>query len=168
LRIAGYKQVQSYTCGFIASANVLLYFNPKADLGFLYSKLDDKDGTHVSEVAGALKAYGVSVRKRTTLDFSTLCQVVKQGSLVICSITTTFYDHWIVLYGCDKERQTVFVCGNGLLPILNRKEVAFDRFCEKWMPKGNGLVCSKRATLAPRLNKKAPIVRMPGRAFKKH
>ncbi len=150
LVIPGYKQVQNYTCGFIAAANVLHLFSPEADLHALYAKLDDHEGTTETEVASALRLYGVAVRRRTTLDFPSLRKALRSGAPIICSVQSTFHGHWVVVYGYDSVRESVFVCGNGNLPVLNRKEVNFERFCEKWDPSGNGLVCTLGRPKQPR------------------
>ncbi|MGJ8653018.1 MAG: cysteine peptidase family C39 domain-containing protein [Opitutaceae bacterium] len=158
--IPGYKQVQDYSCGFIAAANVLHLFNPEAELEHLYAALDDRDGTNESDVIEALRAYGLGVRRRTTLDYTSMCEAVRDGSPVICAVQAHFSLHWVVIYGYDSKSETVFICGNGLLPRLNKKELTYEDFCEKWKPKGNGLVCSAGSLKQPRLRKKTPTVRV--------
>jgi len=160
LCIPGYKQVQNYTCGFIAAANVLHFFIPEADLHALYARLDDHDGTTEHEVASALRQYGISVQRRTTLAFPSLRKALRSGSPIVCSVQSTFHGHWVVVYGYDSVRESVFVCGNGHLPILNRKEVTFERFCRKWDPIGNGLVCNLGNPKKPRQPRNRPTVRM--------
>ena len=106
--IPGYKQVQDYTCGFIAAANVLRAFAPDADLGYLYDYLDYANGTHAPQVMTALRKYGIRVRNRNSLDFQVICAAIQAGSPIICSIQCTHYMHWVVIYGCDRERRTFF------------------------------------------------------------
>ena len=150
LLIPGYRQVQTYTCGFIAAANVLHLYHPEVDLTVLYSILDHRDGTEEFQVADGLRTYGIEVERRTTLDFCSICQALVHGSPIIAAVRTIFYGHWIVIYGYDSLKQTVFICGNGYHPVLNRKEVSFDHFCTKWDPVGNGLICTLGKRKHPR------------------
>lgn len=154
LKIPGYKQVQEHTCGFIAAANVIHLFNPSADLGILYDSLDDRDGTTDTEVVSALRRNGINVRKRTTLDFPAICEAIGRGAPIISGIKMIFHDHWVVIYGYDIHRQSLFICGNGHLPFLNRKEVPYEKFCKKWEPIGNGLVCTPGDLKQPKPRKK--------------
>jgi hypothetical protein len=161
LLIPGYRQVQTYTCGFIAAANVLHLYHPEVDLSVLYSILDHRDGTEEFQVADGLRTYGIEVERRTTLDFCSICQALVRGSPIIAAVRTIFYGHWIVIYGYDSRKQTVFICGNGYHPVLNRKEVSFDHFCTKWDPAGNGLICTPGTPKnPPRPHRKIPKVRI--------
>jgi hypothetical protein len=40
LRLPNYRQLQSYTCGFVVAANIVHYFKPQADLTALCQRLD--------------------------------------------------------------------------------------------------------------------------------
>ena len=161
LLIPGYKQVQTYTCGFIAAANVLHFYRPDVDLSVLYSILNQREGTEEVQVTDGLRAYGIGVTSRTTLDFHSIRQVLGRGSPIIAAVRTVFHEHWVVIYGYDSHRHTVFICGNGYLPLFNRKEVAFNHFCTKWDPAGNGLICTQGNPTYPRRpHRKMPKVRI--------
>ncbi|WP_269522616.1 C39 family peptidase [Coraliomargarita parva] len=160
LKIPGYKQVQGYTCGFIAAANILHFFTPDAELEYLYEALDIKDGTTEDEVTDALRQYGIRVRRRTTLDFKSIQAALQSGLPIITSVKAMFSGHWVVIYGYDNARKTVFVCGNGILPLFNRKEVSYGSFCEKWDPVGNGLICSPGTLKQPKLRGKRRKVKI--------
>jgi hypothetical protein len=144
LRIPGYRQVQSFTCGFVVAANVLYFFKPEADLESLYDELDwcDRMGTYTEQVMKALRTRGLTVVPRRNLDWQGLCQVLAEGKPVIAVVSTRLGLHWVVIYGYDLDRQTLFVCGLGTLPELNRKEIRYQDFVGRWQPPGNGLVCS--------------------------
>ncbi|MEX2606326.1 MAG: C39 family peptidase [Kiritimatiellia bacterium] len=143
LRIPGYRQLQSYTCGFVVAANVLHYFKPEADLKALYEDLNSRHrtGTYPPQVMYSLRSRGIKVIRRTTLDWETLCEQLAEGKPVLSSIRTLIGLHWVVIYGYDSERKTVFICGRGTLPECNRKEIAFSKFVRRWEPSGNGLIC---------------------------
>ncbi len=149
LMIPGYRQVQNFTCGFVAAANILHLFSPEAELEPLYGMLDDSDGTAEWQIVSALRRHDVNVRRRTTLGFPDICRAVDNGRPVICAVSAWLSGHWVVIYGYDKVHRTLFVCGNGILPVMNRKEIPYDEFCVKRDPAGNGLVCSARKIIQP-------------------
>jgi hypothetical protein len=160
LQIPGYMQVQTFTCGFVTAANVLHFHAPEADLAFLYHALNDTNGTNETQVTNALRQYGIRIRPRVTLDFRSLCASLNAGSPIICSIRLKRNDHWIVVYGCDTKARTLFLSGNGIVPLLNRKEVTYQDFKKKWDPAGFGLVCSKGRLREPRIRKEHQKARM--------
>lgn len=143
LNIPGYRQLQSYTCGFAVTANVIAYFKPETDLEELYEDLNSRHrtGTYPFQLLKSLRCRGIKVLRRTTLDWETICAQLAKGWPVISTIRTRLGLHWVVVYGYDRERKTIFICGLGTLPELNRKEITFSNFVRRWEPCGNGLVC---------------------------
>ena len=144
LEIPGYRQTQLYTCGFVAGLMVLHTFKPKASADRFYAKVDPDPewGIETGPLARALRRSGIGVRIRHDLTFSEICGSIEDGYHIISTVRQGGPDdlHWIVVYGCGRSPNVVFVAGNGL-PYLGKKKVAWSDFARLWSPRGNGLVC---------------------------
>jgi hypothetical protein len=149
LDLPGYRQLESYTCGFVAGAMVLHTFRPGASLKkfFAHCSPDYEHGLDTKPLIRCLRANGIGVSQRHNLDFERIVSTIDQGYPIITLTKTPRSDeeHWVVIYGYGKKPNRVFVAGEGL-PLINhltgQKEIPWSTFSRsKWAERGFGLVC---------------------------
>jgi hypothetical protein len=146
LDLPGYLQTNSYGCGAVAAVMVVRYFRPQMPFGAVYDAVAPlpEIGAQPRQVARAMRSCGLRVTARGRLQFSDLCQSMKEGSPVLVVIRNPGADsrHWVVVYGYRRIPDQVYLANNGL-PFFTRNRVSLSAFRRLWEPKGNGLVCSK-------------------------
>ena len=144
LNIAAYRQVESYTCGFVAGLMVLHTFRPSASVDRFYRKVRPNPRTRAStrKVTEALRNSGVGVSVRHDLDFSGIREQIDAGFPIISCVHTDnpAVEHWVVLYGYGIRPNRVFIAANGL-PYLARREYPYSEYSRLSSPKRFGLVC---------------------------
>jgi ABC-type bacteriocin/lantibiotic exporter with double-glycine peptidase domain len=143
LDLIGYRQTQTYTCGFTAGLSVLHTFYPrKSATAFLRRVAPDPSwGASNAQLVRALRQSGIGVRVHYDLHFERLWKVIDGGCPVITLVDREENIlHWVVLYGVKRRpRRSVFVAGNG---FFTRKEIPWTEFTRKlWAPEGFGLAC---------------------------
>jgi hypothetical protein len=149
LDLPGYKQMDAYSCGFVAGAMVLRCFHPRRSLRRFFDLCRPHYDTGISTTAliTALRASGVGVSYRKNLTFGKLARALDAGYPVITVVHTPMpnVDHWVVIYGYGRQPNRLFIAGDGLRVIGAwgaRKEVAWERFVkEVWAYRGHGLIC---------------------------
>jgi hypothetical protein len=144
LDIPGYRQVESYTCGFVAGLMVLHTFRPTACIDAFYKavKPTEKHGASTRKVVNALRKFDIGVSIRHDLDFTAICQQIDSGFPIIACVHTSDpeIDHWVVIYGYGTRPNRVFIAANGL-PYFARREYTYAEYARLSAPKGFGLVC---------------------------
>jgi hypothetical protein len=144
LDIPGYRQVESFTCGFVAGLMVLHTFRPTACIDRFYRTVRPTfdQGASTNKVVNALRKSGVGVSIRNDLDFSGIRQQIDAGFPIIACIHTSDpeIDHWVVIYGYGIKPNRVFIAANGL-PYFARREYTYAEYARLSAPKGFGLVC---------------------------
>lgn len=144
LDIPGYRQVESYTCGFVAGLMVLHTFHPEARVDRFYKAVAPtrRWGASTRKVANALRRSGVGVSVRADLSFQKIAVAIDKGYPIITVIRTSDPDvhHWVVIYGYGKNPDRVFIAANGL-PYFARREYPIGEYKKLALAKGFGLVC---------------------------
>ena len=71
-----------------------------------------------------------------------MAAAIEDGYPIITTVKrSSAYDlHWVVLYGCGRAPNRVFVAGNGW-PYLDGHVLPWVDFRRVWSPRGEGLVC---------------------------
>lgn len=114
LDVPGYRQLKSYSCGFVSGLMVLRYFNPDSSWETFYKKCDlnPEWGMSTRKVANALRRSGIRVRIRQGLSFDGIADAIESGEPIITSVKR-FKDiqHWIVIYGVNRKTKEIFVAG---------------------------------------------------------
>ena len=146
LDLQGYRQVETYTCGFVAGLMVLHVLRPEASAEEFYRtcKPDSDIGMGTSKLVRALRKSKIGVSERRDLEFSDIQNAIDSGYPIITSVTTRREqsDHWVVIYGYGVDPDRLFIAGNGIPHLGNSKKFRFDSFSSKfWSPEGFGLVC---------------------------
>jgi hypothetical protein len=149
LDIAGYRQLESYTCGYAAGAMILHTFRPGASLETFFEQCnpDYEHGLDAKPLIRCLRANGIGVSQRHNLDFDKIASTIDQGYPIITLTKTLRSDeeHWVVIYGYGRHPNRVFIAGEGI-PLINNltgeKEIPWSAFSRsKWAQRGFGLVC---------------------------
>jgi hypothetical protein len=145
LMVPGYKQTQTYTCGFVAGLMVLHALYPKSSIEAFYRRVnpDPEMGTTIKKLLEALKLSGIGASVRRGMQFLDIQRHIDAGFPIITLVTgdkdTT---HWVVIYGYGSESgknpPRVFVAGRQL---FHQPAISWPRFCELQSPFGFGLVC---------------------------
>jgi hypothetical protein len=146
LDVPGYRQTQTYTCGFVAGLMVLHYFDPDQSACQFYERVRPsiEDGTPTSRLVKALRASGIRVGERRNLTFDWMASFVKKGMPIITAVRRdSGISHWIVVYGVGYRPRRLFIAGDGIPYWDGRCELSYAEFNRKWDGRGEGLVCSK-------------------------
>lgn len=146
LDLTGYRQVNSYACGAVASAMVVKYLRPQISFERIHAAVDPTPvaGAGTMRVTRAVRSLGVGVSRKTDLTLDDICHAIDAGRPVMVCVKTRdkAIDHWVVVYGYGRRPNLVFVAGQGLHYIA-RQRVKWQAFRQQWAPPGEGLVCWK-------------------------
>jgi hypothetical protein len=151
LDVPGYKQIQSYTCGFVAGAMVLHTFHPHRSLRKFFERCNPShaNGLEIQPLIRSLRSSGVGVSERHHLGFPEIVRTIDEGfpiiTLVKAKLLGEKMQHWVVIYGYGLSPNRVFIAGDGppvVGTLMGRKELLWSEFrSRKWDPRGFGLVC---------------------------
>lgn len=145
--VPGYRQTQSYTCGFVAGLMVLHAFKPRASVDAFWKRMNPTEDMGVcnTRLIAALRASGIRVSVRRDLTFAAFDDAVAQRCPVITLVRTREADtlHWVVVYGVGRRPNRIYVAGNGL-PYLSRKVFPWLEFRRELAGEAIGSVCGAR------------------------
>jgi len=146
LALPGYRQLETFGCGFAAGMMVIHAYFPEISAEKFYEILcpDPDWGVQPRQLRRALKRIGISTRASRRLDFNTIRQIIKDGSPILTTVTKRGVRHWVVLYGVGWNPSRVFVAGNdvpGVGRLFRSHEMSWEEFGAIWKPKGWGIIC---------------------------
>lgn len=130
LAIAGYSQLDSYSCGAVAGWTILKALQPKATFKEFYLRCSPSPqfGLADGPLVKALRASGVGVStKRNGMTFEQIKEAIGDGFPVLTIVDRpgTETAHWVVIYGCAQKRpgrqQFVYVANNNFMGIQNER-----------------------------------------------
>ena len=146
LDLTGYRQINTYCCGAVASAMIVKYLRPQVSFERIHAAVNPlpETGAGNLRVTRALRSLGIKVSRSTRLTFAGLCAAIDAGHPVLLCVKTDdlSVDHWVVVYGYGRRPNLVFVAGNGPL-LIARQRMSWRNFRQQWSPPGMGWVCSK-------------------------
>lgn len=144
LPVPGYRQAQTYTCGYVAAMMVLHYFKPRASENRFWARCapDPTYGVPVTRLARALRGSGVKVGLREAFDFDDIQRAIDQYQPLIVTVGDEG-NHWVVIYGYGERPRRVFV-GNGWPRLPRNKEVHWRLFERHYGGALGGLLCSAK------------------------
>jgi hypothetical protein len=152
LDLTGYRQVNTYACGAVASAMVVRFLRPLMSFERIHSAVDPtlESGAGTMRVTRALRSLGVGVSRKTDLTFDDICNAIDAGRPVMVCVKTKdkATDHWVVVYGYGRRPNTLFVAGQGW-HFVARQRVKWADFRRQWRPPGEGIVCWKANARKP-------------------
>ena len=105
--ITGYRQLQSYTCGYCCALMASRYFVPGISSDKLYRLIGiDHDGVCASGLIRGLRKTGMSVGKLYNLSFGKIRNAIDKNKLLIIGVKR---DHWVLVYGYGVKPNRIFV-----------------------------------------------------------
>lgn len=148
LALPGYRQLQSFSCGWVAGLMVLHYFDRRRSPSDFWERLSPhpENGTTTRRLMQGLKQSGVVCTLSKNLTWPKIKKAIQNGNPIILTVKTKRKDelHWVVLYGANYRTKEVFIAGNGI-PYLNwltdAHKLTWGDFYKSWEPKGEALVC---------------------------
>lgn len=145
LDVPGYRQAQSYTCGYVAGMMVLHYFKPRASAERFWSRCDPETHGLVSEsrLVTALRASGVRVGLRSRFTFDDITAAIDGGKPIITTVDDG--GHWFVIYGYRKRPERVFVANGSPNRLAPSRERSWADLVRGQGDVRGGLVCSAAA-----------------------
>lgn len=125
LDLAGYSQVDEFSCGAVAGWMVVEAFDARRSFERFYERCGTTDahGTSTARLARALRESGLGVQHARRVSFARLCRAIDDGCPVICAVDHDKRDHeqhWLVVYGYQARPARVFVAGNGWMHLLGK------------------------------------------------
>ncbi len=131
LEIPFYKQLKSYTCGYVAGAMIVHAFDKRRSLTTIWDNLTPNEdyGLYTHELIKGLRKMNVGVNKRHNLSFKQICNAINKGHPICVTIDVGHCEHWVVIYGVNEENEELLLAGNGL-PYLNRHRYTWEEFKE--------------------------------------
>jgi len=150
LAVPGYRQVESYTCGFAAGLMVLHTFHPRADIDAFYRLVrpTPRHGASTRKVANALRMSGVGVSIRKGLGFHEIRREIDAGFPILTCLKTEVegIEHWVVIYGYGLTPNRLYFAGSSVRSIDGR-EMSWAAYSKEAGSGRTGLVCwGKQAT----------------------
>lgn len=146
LNLAGYRQIDSFSCGGVAAAMAVKFLRPQMSFERIYAAVSPTQGHGAgsTRVTRALRSLGVRVSWRKNLSFDDICGAIDaEGPVLLCIQTNdSETDHWVVAYGYGRRPDLLFIAGRRI-PFLTGHRVVRREFRRLWSPPGEGLVCSK-------------------------
>lgn len=145
--VPGYRQLKSYSCGFVSGLMVLRTFYPNASHRKFYQlcDLNPEWGMSTKKVARALRKSGIGVRIRQGLSFDEIADFIEEGQPIITSVRRhKEIQHWIVIYGVNRKTREIFIAGEKFWFSL--KPTVFEwKILRRQIPNKNDfLVCWKK------------------------
>jgi hypothetical protein len=129
LRIRGYCQTDSYSCGVIAGWSALEMLNPEASFSQFDADCDPDPhwGTSTASLRKALKKQGIASRK-VTPSWDALRREIKAGNPVLATIYLRgdVY-HWVCIYGYRENPDMVLYVGR-IVPGFSRVLATWEEF----------------------------------------
>jgi hypothetical protein len=144
LDVPGYRQTDSFGCGFVAGLMVLHTFKPRASLDRFHKSVapNQHEGATPARIIRALGERGISARPRYDLGFAQIRRAIDAGKPIITLVRTTKAntEHWVVVYGYGLRPERVFVAGHGLRSGSGARR--WGQYRRESARVGYGLVCS--------------------------
>lgn len=147
LAIPGYRQLDTFGCGFAAAMMVIHAYFPEVSGTRFYEMLapDPDWGVQPRQLRSALTRVGIQTRASRRLDFNAIRRTIRSGSPILTTVKKRGVRHWVVLYGCGWNPSRVYVAGNdvpGIGKLFKSHEMSWDEFGAIWKPRGWGIVCT--------------------------
>jgi hypothetical protein len=145
LNIRGYRQTDSYSCGFAAALTVVHAWFPHKSIGRFYKEVNPhpEDGTSQTKLVKVLRENHVAVSVHDDLDFDKIAAIIEDRHPIIVTVKRDGGDsHWVVIYGVGHSPRRVFIAGNTFPHRwIGRTEYPWGEFYRMWYGIGEGLIC---------------------------
>lgn len=159
LRLRGFSQLDSYSCGVAAGWSVLRYFNPEANFREFDRACSPHPewGTPTRRLVTALRKNGLRIHRLGDLDFDAIKSFLESGFPILTTIRERHWEdnlhHWAVIYGFGSKPRRMHIVGRSGAPGFAKMEMAWRKFKSIWSAQGEGLVCVPRGVTVRRKRK---------------
>jgi hypothetical protein len=144
LDFTGYRQINTYGCGAVASAMVVKFLRPSVSFERIHAAVDpcQEIGAGTLRVMRALRSLRIGAAWRSDLTFDAICDAIDADRPVLVCVTTSDPDmsHWVAIYGYGRRPKLLFVAGQGL-HFIARQRVKWRDFRHQWCLPGEGMLC---------------------------
>lgn len=142
LDIPGYKQLNTYACGYCCALMAVCYHFRGRSKKRLYKLVGTyKEGTSESSLVRGLRASNLRVGKLGKLTFDKLWKNIGSNKLMIVAVKGKRWPHYVLIYGYGIYPNRIFIAD----PVIFRRcEYKWVDFRRRMIPGDNVLVISKR------------------------
>jgi hypothetical protein len=144
LDIPGYRQVKSFTCGFVSGFMVLEYFGIKTSSEKFYKlcRPHQEWGISTRKLSDALRKMKIKVVIRQKLSFDEIADAISEGKPIITSVKRrNDIQHWIVIYGVNRRTKEIFVAGDKFWFTPDATRYKWDPYRKKIATWADFLIC---------------------------
>lgn len=147
VNISGYRQIKSYTCGFVSGVMILEGFGIKIDTGKFYKQCRPHQTWGISsrKLADALRKNEIKVVIRQKLSFDEIADALTKGSPIITTVKRrNDIQHWVVIYGVNKRTKEIFVAGDKFWFTPDKTRYKWLEYKKRFPTWADYLICSPR------------------------
>lgn len=129
LQVPLYRQLKSYTCGFVAAAMVVHSFDRKKSFTKIWEHVtpDFTWGVQTWQLIRGLRKLGIGVSEKYNLTFEDIEESIENGFPVIVTIQRRGIGHWVVIYGVNKKKKELLIAATGIA-FISRHRYTWDEF----------------------------------------
>jgi hypothetical protein len=146
LGIPGYRQIKSFTCGFVSGLMVLEGLGKKIDSAKFYKECRPHQtwGISTRKLSRALRKNGIRVKIRQKLKFEEVAEAISAGHPIITTVKRrNDIQHWIVIYGVNKNTREIFVAGDKFWFTPDSTRHKWDPYWKRFPTWADFLICSE-------------------------
>jgi ABC-type bacteriocin/lantibiotic exporter with double-glycine peptidase domain len=123
LAVPMYRQLKSYTCGFVAAAMVVRTFHEKKSLKRIWEQVtpDFDWGVQTHALVRGLRKLGIGVSVKHDLNFSQVQKSIEDGFPIIATVQRKGMGHWVVIYGVNKNSKEILIAASGIAYISRHR-----------------------------------------------
>ncbi len=143
--IPGYRQIKSFSCGFVSGVMVLEGFGKKIDTEKFYQdcRPHQEWGISTRKLSDALRKNGIKVKIRQKLKFDEVAEAIAAGNPIITTVKRrNDIQHWIVIYGVNKRTKEIFVAGDKFWFTPDSTRQKWDPYRKRFPTWADFLICS--------------------------
>ncbi|MEI6236448.1 MAG: papain-like cysteine protease family protein [Planctomycetota bacterium] len=143
LSVPGYRQTQTFSCGYVAGMMVLHTFYPRRSKTAFWNKVlpDREFGVQTERLTKALRQSNLKVTLRKKLTFDEIAANIEASRPIIAEVKSRFADsHWVVIYGIGRSPKRIFIAGCGL-PHFSSCVRSWAEYRRDRTPSGDYLIC---------------------------
>ena len=137
-------QIDGYSCGAQCAYMILKYYGKARSIKNVKKEAGtNEDGTESEPIKKLFRKRGLTVREFSNGNLSRLERAIDRNSPILAHISTRKEDHWVVVYGYDKDNIWVADPSLNVLKFSKRIWCSQKRssFRKRW--KGFGIVVGK-------------------------
>ncbi len=123
LDIPLYRQLKSYTCGFVAAAMVVHTFDKSKSLSDIWELItpDFDWGVQTGALVRGLRKLNIGVSLKHNLNFLEVKKQIEAGYPIITTVKRRGMGHWVVIYGVNESSKELLIAASGIAYISRHR-----------------------------------------------